>query len=118
MAAVRTPTELSDMSKNDNSNSSSSFSHAFLPGLILGLIVGAVAGAFLPDLLGGSKLSALDRDTGSITEPGAYEGVDPDSLTDEKIQEGIDDAAAAAKEAEDAAEDLPTEMPDIPASDG
>ena len=95
---------MSNAAKNTHHGS---FSHAFLPGLILGLVIGAVAGAFLPDFLGGNKIPPPTGDS----VPGEVRTQDGEApLTDDQIQDMIDDAQGAAgdliDDAGEAAEDL------------
>lgn len=110
-----------------SNNNSGSFSHAFLPGLILGLVIGAGAGAFLPDLMGGNRIPTPTGET-DPNAPATRDGQDP--MTDDQIQEIIDDAEGTAEDliddATNAAEDLiddaedalPSDVPSTPPSDG
>lgn len=85
---------------NENANTSS-FSHAFLPGLILGLVIGAVAGAFLPDLMGGSKIPPPTHE-GSPSLPNERDGQPVPSQ--EEVDQATQDAIDAANEAANGAE--------------
>lgn len=101
----------------DDTNQTGSFTHAFLPGLILGLVVGAVGGAFLPDLLGGSRIpSASDAPhTGDIpTGPAMRDGMP----VGDQPGETIDDAADRASDAMDDAQDATPGSPDEPSQPG
>lgn len=98
-----------------NENTSGSFTHAFLPGLILGLVIGAAAGAFLPDIMGGSKIPADELGTHAPSaEPRDTEG----GPSEEDIQDLIDEAEQQTDDAADAVEDAIEDAttPDAPSN--
>ena len=102
------------MSEQNNT----SFAHAFLPGLILGLIVGAVAGAFVPDMMGGTKIN-VDQAHASTTPRGERDArpVIEDENTAEDAMDQAEDAVDGMKDdAEKAAQELIDDatLPDSP----